>query len=889
MQGEVTDIRAGMARFERSADHDRSARYRVLPKGPKQTTPGLFEKQVENGPDRPAVRSDGDQATYDQLNRLANRVGHAVVDRLGTAQEPVALAAMENIGLIAAMFGVMKANKILVTLSPLDPPERQVQMMKRSGAKLLIVDEAWRSSIGQPEIDGVETLLLNDLDPGLSEENLGLEIDPDGYARLLFTSGSTGEPKGVLKAHWVDSLFSKRPGFAFTDRDRIAQLFPPSFAAAPSSITAALLNGGVLCIYDVKNAGLHRLGDWIENEGITYIGIVPSFLRRFLEATPDGVTFPKVRTIVCGAEALLKKDVELFRRYFSEDCTFMNVLAATETDVSTYFVIDKDTEIPDQFVPVGFADENVELLVLDDDMQRVGLDEPGMLYIGSTRLAPGYWQDPENTAASFVPDPTGGPDTVYKTGDLAKLRADGCLIYLGRGDDRVKVRGYGVDLTEVQKALLEMPGIEEAAVVAKDTDGDDSKLVAYIVVDESAPSFGRGEIRAFLGNHLPPYAIPGMFVKLNALPITERGKVDKKALPDVDLIGPSRETEHVGPSDDVERTLLEIWQDVLKTPDIGVNDHFFDELAGSSVQGLQVFAEISNRLDLDLAPTTLLQSPTVAELAEIVRSGEGEQTSRSLIPVRSQGSKTPFFCVHGGGGGVFFVRDIAAHIPSDRPVYGLQAAGFDGLPSPYRPMEEIAARYLSEIRAVQPHGPYLLGGLSFGGLVAMEMAQQLKRQGEKTALVALLDTKIVYETDDDRTDPNRHLNRMKDMTLGQKVGYVVGGVWRRFYRTYREWRVQMSLRAFHRLPKNLRKFHFFPMFAQAAREYEPQPYQGDVLLISEKGAQYEQEAEWLPLIDGNVESHEIPVGHFDLVKEPHVGTLGSYLVAALDRAENDNG
>ena len=183
-------------------------------------------------------------------------------------------------------------------------------------------------------------------------------------------------------------------------------------------------------------------------------------------------------------------------------------------------------------------------------------------------------------------------------------------------------------------------------------------------------------------------------------------------------------------------------------------------------------------------------------------------------------------------------------------------------------------------------GPYLLGGLSFGGLVAMEMAQQLKRQGEKTALVALLDTKIVYYMEQDRDDPHRHRKRMAEMSLGQKINYVVGGVWRRAYRTWREWRVQMSLRAFHRLPKNLRKFHFFPLFAQAAREYEPQPYEGDVLLITEKGAKADQEADWLPLIKGEVESHEIPVGHFDLVVEPHVGTLASYLVDAFERVES---
>ena len=886
MQGEITDISVAGTQRARSADDLLSAPFRVLPKGPKQVVSTLFEKQVAIGPDRPAIRSGGREVTYDQLNRYANRIAHLLRDRLGDDQEGVALAAIENVGLLAAMFGIMKANKFVVTMSPLDPLDRQETMIARSDARILLIDNGWKAGMGEPEVDeGVEVITLSELPADLPEDNPGLEIDPEDYCRLLFTSGSTGEPKGVPKQHWVEAIVSQRPGFEFSEHDRIAQLFPPSFAAAPSSITAALLNGGILCIYDVKSEGLHRLGDWIDQQGITYIGIVPSFLRRFLEATPEGVTFPSVRLIACGGEALLKKDVELFRRYFSEDCTFLNLLASTETDTPMFFAIDRNTEIPDQFAPVGFPDEGVTLLVLDDDMRQVGVGEPGMLYVRSSRLAHGYWNDPENTAKAFVPDPEGGDGVVYRTGDLAMIREDGCLIYAGRGDDRVKVRGYGVDLTEVQKALLAMPGVEEAAVVAKDTDGDDSRLVAYIVVDNTAPSFGRGEIRAFLSDRLPPYAVPGMFVKMDALPITERGKVDKRALPDIDLIGPSEGAPSAAPSDDVEKTLVEIWQHVLKTPDIGVNDHFFDELAGTSVQGLQVFAEMSSRMGKELAPTTLLAAPTIAELAEVVRSGAGEPTSRSLIPIRATGTKTPFFCVHGGGGGVFFVRDIANHIPSDRPVYGLQAAGFDGVPSAYRPVEEIAARYLSEVQAVQPRGPYLLGGLSFGGLVAFEMAQQLKRQGEETALIALLDTKIIWETNEEAHDPTRHRKRMAEMNLGQKAWYLVGGVWRRAYRKVRHWRVQMSLRAFHKLPKNLRQFHFFPLFAQAARDYEPQQYAGEAILISEKGEQEAQEAEWFPLIDGEVESHEIPVGHFDLVKEPHVATLTGYLNEAFDRVE----
>ena len=235
---------------------------------------------------------------------------------------------------------------------------------------------------------------------------------------------------------------------------------------------------------------------------------------------------------------------------------------------------------------------------------------------------------------------------------------------------------------------------------------------------------------------------------------------------------------------------------------------------------------------------------------------------------------------------MFFVRDIANHIPDGRPVYGLQAAGFStGTPGVYRPVQEIAARYLAEIRDVQPQGPYLLGGLSFGGLVAYEMAQQLFAQGEKTAVLALLDTKLWQLTEEDPNDPARHLKRMSEMGGLQKVWYVTGGIGRRVYRKFRQFRVMLSVRAFHRLPKDLRKFHYFPLFAQATRDYFPDAYPGDAVFISEKDSQDEQTHNWTPLIQGGIEMHEIPVGHFDLVVEPHVGVLADYLVDAFDRVD----
>jgi amino acid adenylation domain-containing protein len=887
VQAGVTDIGVVQARKDEQAQRELIASIAAQTTGPRRSEPEMFEEHVRLRPDAVAIKAQGSQITYDELNRAANRIGRAVIEQVGSDQVPVAVALGNDIPHMTVMLGVMKSNNIFLALNPDDPPERAAQIMDIAGAKLFIAKEAWLAEAGDFNPDGVEIIPFERLGHGLPDTNLDVDIDPESYARLIFTSGSTGAPKGVPKEHWKGGFDTLHPYSNLGPDDKVAQLAPPSFAAAPAYIDYALLGGGTLCLYDVRKEGLHRLAEWIDENEITFLGMVPSLFRRFLEMVPEGATFPTVRFVTAGGEALLKGDVDLYKRHFTKESVFHNLLASTEADIVTRFHIDHDTVVEDSYVPVGYPDADVDLILLDDDGQQVGYDEPGMLYVRSPRLAHQYWNNPEQTAKSFVPDPSGGPGVVYRTGDMAIMRPDGCLHYLGRKDFRVKVRGYGVDLTEIERALLGLPGVREAAVIAKQT-GDEARLVAYFSQNDSNGTLGKNAVRAALLKKLPDYAVPSIYVVLDSLPLTDRGKVDRRALPDVDEVGPSRHKEPVPPRDDTERALVEIWEHVLGIKDVGIEDHFFDELGGTSIQGLQTFAELATRMDLDLSPTLLLEAPTIARLGEVIKSGAGHSTYTSLVPVRATGDKTPFFCVHGGGGGVFFVRDIANHVPEDRPVYGLQAAGFStGTPGVYRPVEEIAARYLAEIRDVQPNGPYLFGGLSFGGIVAYEMAQQLRARGEETALLALLDTKLwTLHEQDDPDDPMRHVNRMKRMgNPAEKAWYVIGGVGRRAYRKYRQFRVYLGVRAFHKLPKDLRKFHYFPLFSQANREYSLQEYPGDVLFISEAGSREEQLQDWTPYVKGAIEMHEIDAGHFDLVVEPHVGELAGYLVDAFDRVD----
>ena len=839
----------------------------------------VFEAQVVLRPTAPAVRAQGVEITYEGLNAWANTVGRAVLERVGQTQVPVGVAVGDDIGFIAAMFGVLKTGNILLPLSLDDPPGRMRAMIERAGTPLIVADREQIGRLDGLHLEGVEFLMIGDAAAGASD-NLGRRIDPSGPATLMFTSGSTGEPKGVAWSHhgWVSVPFGRihtRPG------DRHSQLQPPSSAPGIGNTFNALLGGATLCRFDPRVDGVHRLAPWIRREGITMLKMGPSLLRHALADLPEDTSFPSVVIVVTSAAPLLRSDVEMVRRYFPRDTLLVNMLGTTEAGVISQYVMDRDTIIEEDVVPVGYPEDGVEVFLLDENGNEVPSNGTGILHVAADRMADRYWRDPEHSRAAFVPHPTDPGRIVYRTGDLATKRADGCLLYVGRSGDRVKVAGFAVDLAEVEGALAALAPVKEAAAIPVEAEGD-TRVIAYVVPrDPEKPPSAR-ELRGLLGDRLPGYAVPSTFVVIDTMPLTPRGKVDRRALP-----SPTRTAARgrsAPPTDDLERSLVEVWERVLSMEPIGVNDNFFDVLGGTSMQALQVFADIARRLDRDLAPTTLLRAPTIADLAHVIRLGRGNPRQTSLLPLRTEGTLPPFFCLHGGGGGAFFVRDLATIVDPDRPVYGIQAAGFDGVPPPYRPVEELAARYLAEIQAVRPDGPYMLGGLSFGGLVAFEMAQQLVEQGSEPPTVVMLDTHLPSDADlAGYEDPHRHLQRMRRMSPWGVLVYLVGGIWRRAVHRWRRMRVWLRLRTGRRLSVPLAEFHFWQLHSRASREYRPIPYPGSVLFIASEHLGSKSRQQWGPLVDGSFDLIQVPVAHLDLHLEPGIDEMRGILEPGFSR------
>ena len=509
--------------------------------------------------------------------------------------------------------------------------------------------------------------------------------------------------------------------------------------ASPAGINNTflpLLSGGCLFPFDLHRHGLQKLAPWLIAQKITYVSFSGSLLRTWLASLPDDLRFPALRFVGATGERLYAQDVIRIARHLEGDWRIGHSYSSTETGIIAAQVF-TSSRLPDAgIVAVGRPVDGMEVCIKDETGALVPPGEIGEIVVRSRFLAQGYWNNPELTAKVFQTDPLDSAIRIYRTGDLGRWRSDGTLEHMGRKGRRIRLRGYNIEPFQVECELMRQPGVTDAVVVLHDgAAGQEPCLVGYVVAPANAsPS----TMRKRLAERLPSYMVPSHIVVLDSFPIASSGKIDRNALPP-----PHREEARLvafrAPSDDREHELLAIWQEVLKIPKIGIDDDFF-ELGGTSLQALMVFARIEARLGCSLSPTTIVQAPTIARLAEFIRATTGIAASQSLVPLRASGTGLPLFLVNAGYYCVMHYRHLLSDLKSDRPVFGLQPPPLDGKHRIPRTIESMAADYVTEIRRVQPHGPYFLAGYSFGGRVSFEIAQQLVRAGERVSFLGLIDT-----------------------------------------------------------------------------------------------------------------------------------------------------
>jgi len=696
--------------------------------------PERFERIVRQYPERIAVKARSQSLTYAELNSMANCLARTIVAQRGPGQEPIGLLFAKGVPLVVAVFGVLKAGKMYVLLDPSYPSGRNRFILDHAQAPLIITDTEHLGLANGLVRQGEQIINIVERDSSVRSENLDLTISPETIAWIHYTSGSTGQPKGVIQTHRnaLYKVMLDTNDYHVCASDRFT--FP---ASRGGDMFLALLNGASVFPVEIKEDGFPRLAECLHREEITLFTSVTSTFRHFVNSFSNGEKFPKLRLIRLIGEPLYKNDVDLFKKHFSQDCILLNRLGSNETGNFCQYFIDHLTPITDGVVPVGYAVDDKEVLLLDDDGKEVGVNQVGEFAVKNPHLALGYWRNSELTRTAFQPDPEGGDKRIYRVGDLGRRLVDGCFVHLGRKDFQVKIRGNRVEIAEVEAALLSCKNITEAVVVGKEDSWGDKRLVAYLVPD-SAPIPTAGEIRRALAEKLPDYMIPAVYVMMDNLPVIGIGKVDRRALPEPSNQDVQAPNEYVAPRDDTERVLCRVWSEVLGVERVGINDDFF-AIGGHSILAAKIFARLDEEFGRSFPLGILLSASTVRLLAERYHMSMLPKHISALVSLMTRGTLPPIYAVPGVFGNVVGYTDLSRMLGAEQPFYALQSVGLDGKDTPLSSVEEMANLYVGEIRTVQPHGPYALIGACFGATVAYDIARQLLDAGDEVAFLGLLD------------------------------------------------------------------------------------------------------------------------------------------------------
>ena len=593
----------------------------------EQSIPDRFETIVRQYPNQLAVKMGDRALTYDELNRAANGIARAILKEGGPGKESIALLFEHGIDVITAIVGVIKAGKCYVALDPSFPKERNSYILEDSQARLIVTNERNANVTRVLAHDSSVLVNIDEIADPVSSNNLGLCISPDDTAIIVYTSGSTGEPKGVVQSHRIPLYY----GFTYAGQlyttcdDRFTLLHSVSFASAEVHLYRSLLNGGALFPFDLKSEGVHRLAHWLEEEQITICHLPTAVFRQLADALPGQQKLSHLRVVHLSGAPITQSDFELYKTQFPAETSFALHMGSTETAGICSAVADHSFSFPSEGAPIGYPYPGKKIFLLDENGQEVGPGEIGEIAVKSRYLAVGYWRRPDLTRAKFLPDPDGGDERIYLTGDLGRMLPDGFLIHLGRKDFMVKIRGYRVEPGEIERALLSHPQIKAVGVVAWDREPGEKYLAAYVVPRQNPPPT-IAQLYDFLKTKLPDYMMPSTFVFLESLPLTN-GKLDRRALPEPGKSRPDLDTPFVAPRTLVEKELTQIWTEVLSLDQVVVHDNFL-ELGGHSLVASQVISRVIKSFQLDLPLQSLFQAPTVADMAVIITENQAKKVGQ---------------------------------------------------------------------------------------------------------------------------------------------------------------------------------------------------------------------------------------------------------------------
>ncbi len=834
-----------------------------------ESVPARFAQVVSQFPQRTALSAPGAEWTYAELDRRSSFLAGEILNRLGQAPAPVGLLMDHGAPLIAAILGALKAGKMYFVLDASHPKERLAAMLADSKTRLLLTDKNNFPLANYFSSGSLKVLeLAQEIPAGFSRAELP-DVSPTDGAWLMYTSGSTGEPKGIWENHagLVRHSDVYRDLVHLTPDDRLSLLTSCGLSASGTNLFGALLHGATLCPFAVRTQGAERLAAWLRERRITIYHSVPTIFRHLAASAPAKTAFETVRLVRLGGEPVLSSDLESFRQLCPDSCRLMNSFSSTETGLVTALSLDKTYAPKNTRVPVGRPANGVDVILLDEQNQPIAPGMEGRIAVRSAHLRQGYWCQPTLTAEKFRSDADHPELRVFITADLGKWLPDGSLEHLGRADDLVKIQGQRVDLRAVETVLLATGLLNEVAVIAPEDSSGERRLAAYFVPRDSAdvsPQILRAKLRA----QVPEHFVPGHFVALKKMPQTPGGKIDRRALPPLPKIQAAEVAADSLPQNSIEKKLAFIWETVLGVTPIGRHDDFFD-LGGTSLKMIEVGAAIEDYFNLALPSATLIAHSTIEKLAPLLSPSIAVASPRPLVTLRTAASGRPLFLVHSGLGEVVTYGLLVRKL-SERPIYGLQAPGVQGESWPLMSIPKMADRYLPEILERDPTGPYLLGGTCMGGMVAFELAQRLVRLGRRVSLLALIDSPAAPYTGRRAIWHEQYLDLPRDLL--------------RIIR----WRI-LRLRGLE-----VRQLHAYRRFVAAMtelanRRYHPAPYPGTITLMLTAETKYRvaDRRKIMSQYARETRLCTIPGTRTGLFMRPQVDELARQLQACLAAADAD--
>ncbi|MCP4116342.1 MAG: amino acid adenylation domain-containing protein [Desulfobacteraceae bacterium] len=913
----------------------------------------LFEEQAAARPADTAISFYGQHISYRELNGRANALAHGLRARGMKRQERVALILGRSVQMVQGLLGVLKAGGAYVPLEPFLPPERIGHILRTLSIRFILTDTEGLETLdrvaGTP--DGLSCLksleFLFTLDsPGprarewkkrevthvpareiaaCSRENPERINDAGDLAYIIFTSGSTGTPKGVMVKHrpvvnliqWVNTTFEVGPS------DRLLFITSIGFDLSVYDILGVLAAGGRLCMVTSEDARNPQvLLDCILTEGITFWDSAPAALQLLvphMEQMGDRLEKSRLRLVFLSGDYIPVTLPDQIRNRF-KDARVISLGGATEATVwSNVYPIQKVNPCWNT-IPYGKPIQNARYYVLNRDLNPVPIGVPGDLYIGGDCLSSGYVNDEEQTARVFLENPHLPGETIYKTGDRARWRRDGNLEFLGRSDFQVKIRGFRVEPGEIEAVLAKMPGIKGSVVIPMGLGKAGACLCAYYL---SRQEIDRPELAAFLGRFLPSYMIPSFFIRLDKLPVTANGKLDRKALPaPLPPDGPARDL----PRTDMERKVAGLFRQVFGNDRrFGIYEGFFD-IGGHSLLAVKLISLVNTTFKCSLTVADLFKAPTIHQLAATIgRTSRGKDPSPRLVRLNHGRHLRPLFLIHPGDGDITCFIELARRMDKGRPIYGIRAYGTNGHATPCANLKEMAARYAVEIRGIQPLGPYLLGGFCAGGSIAYEIARQLKQRAQETDLLLLMESLNPEAYGKFRDDTDLYLSFLRDFGGGWELmerycnlrgldpgdgldgvrgdmrTLTHGSVISLFYQAARDAGLHPADTA-----QMDRLLKVYQGCVKGLADYTPEPYDGPVAVFkashgfsgSLKHTPYREEAGamgglaarfdsdtclgWDRVVTQSPQLHHIPGDHFTVMKPPNVTVLAEKVNQCLN-------